>query len=195
MAFTVSNQQMGVGTTLKVWHDYIQVMSDEWASTTFASYWDELTGSIKTSAYAMQATVDVTEETKAAVSQFILKNAVKRATETEEEETKKVTKGSVVKVLKGRESVGATGMVVAIIERPYRAGYRSSMENKYGIALTEEKILVTAANGKTYENYKDVVWVWGRNCELVTVPEVDTQKVFERAHIIWNNEMARWKLK
>lgn len=195
MAFTVLNKQMGVGTTLKVWYDYVRVMSDEWEQTTFASYWDELTSSIKTTAYAMQAAVDVTEETKSAVSQFILKNAVKRATETEEEETKRVIKGSVVKVLKGRESVGATGMVVAIIERPYSAGYRSSMENKYGIALTEEKILVTAANGKTYENYKDVVWVWQRNCKLVTVPEVDTQKVFERAHIIWNNEMARWKLK
>jgi hypothetical protein len=60
-------------------------------------------------------------------------------------------------------------------------GYRSTVEDKLGIATSEVKIKVPAANGRVYDNYRDVVWVWARNCELVEVPEIDLESVKERA--------------
>ena len=45
----VSTQQtFAVGATLRVYNDYIRVMSDEWALATMATYWDDVAGKIKT---------------------------------------------------------------------------------------------------------------------------------------------------
>ena len=71
--------------------------------------------------------------------------------------------------------------MVASITRPYGMGYRAPLRDKLGIATSDEKIKVAAKNGKVYENYKDVVWVWAQNCELLSVPEVDLSQVKERA--------------
>jgi hypothetical protein len=53
----------------------------------------------------------------------------------------------------------------------YGMGYRAVMRDKLGIALDDEKVTVER-NGRVYENYKNMIWVWAHNCEVVT-PEPD----------------------
>jgi hypothetical protein len=36
---------------------------------------------------------------------------------------------------------------------------------------------VVAKNGKTYNNYLDIVWVYDRNCEKINVPAIDMDAV------------------
>ena len=67
------------------------------------------------------------------------------------------------------------------MQKPYQTGYRANLELKLGIATSDVKVKVAAANGKIYDNYRDMVWVWARNCDLVEVPEINLEEVKERA--------------
>jgi hypothetical protein len=168
-----------VGTTLKVYYDYVQVMSDEWASVKQAKYWDGQ--SVKTEIWVEDATVDATPDVLAAVENFYYKHAVEVLVEAAKAEALAIKTESVVKVIAGRDNKGVSGKVVVKIERPYSMGYRSVLATKLGIATSEDKINVIAKNGKTYSNYKDVVWAWARNVVLVSPPEPDLSEVEEIA--------------
>ena len=175
-----SKEVVGEGATLSVFYDTLQVMSDEWAQVLCARYWD---GEAIRYVQWVEAssTVDATPEVLEQVRQFIYKGAYSTALSQLQEEAARISKGSEVKVVKGKYSKGASGKVVASITRPYGMGYRAPLRDKLGIATSDEKIKVAAKNGKVYENYKDVVWVWAQNCELLSVPEVDLSQVKERA--------------
>ena len=168
-----------VGTTLKVYYDYVQVMSDEWASTLHAKYWDG--EFVKTEIWVDSATVDATPEVLAAVENFYYKQAVEALVEQAKADALAIKTESVVKVVAGRDNKGLSGKVVVQIERPYGMGYRSVLATKLGIATSEDKHDVVAKNGKTYSNYKDVVWAWARNVVLVSPPEPDLSRVEEIA--------------
>jgi hypothetical protein len=86
-----------------------------------------------------------------------------------------------------------TGKVVVQIQRAYGMGWKSEMRTKVGIATSEEKIMVPAANGKVYENYKDITWAWVMNCELVEVPEIDMESVKERAQNACESKLLAFK--
>jgi hypothetical protein len=168
-----------VGTTLKVYYDYVQVMSDEWASTLHAKYWDG--EFVKTEIWVDSATVDATPEVLAAVENFYYKQAAEALEASAKSSALEIKNESVVKVVSGRESKGVTGKVVVQIQRPYGFGYRSVLATKLAIATSDEKVEVTAKNGKKYINYKDVVWVWARNVVLVSPPEPDLSGIEETA--------------
>jgi hypothetical protein len=169
------------GATLKVWRDSIQVMSDVWEMGTLATYWDEALGRIQTIQWVKTAAVDATPEVLAKVKSYLYQLELERAIAEAEYDAARIGKGSVVKVVKGRQGKGTVGKVVVAIERPYQMGWKSSMATKVGIATSDEKVQVAASNGRVYENYKDVTWAWAMNCELVEVPEIDLQSAKERA--------------
>jgi hypothetical protein len=169
------------GAVLKVWRDSIQVMSDVWETTTYATYWDQALERLQTVPWVKEGKVDATPEVLAQVEAFLYSRAYEDALLRAQNEAAVIRKGSTVKVTKGRQDKGAVGLVVADIVRPYQMGWQSSQRQKVGIATSDVKVKVAAANGKVYENYKDVTWAWAHNCELVEVPAVDLQEVKERA--------------
>lgn len=172
---------IAVGATLDTWNGTVQIMSDEWAASTFASYWDEEAQCIKQMSSVSTVTVDATPEVLAKVKNFIFQREYERALSDAKSEAARITKDSIVKVARGRTSKGTEGKVVVTMQKPYQTGWRSNLELKLGIATSDVKVKVAAANGKVYENYRDMVWVWARNCDLVVVPEINMEEVKERA--------------
>jgi len=179
------------GATLKVWEDSIQVMSDIWERGTLATYWDEAQGRLQTVEWVKAAKVDATPEVLEKVKAYLYSLAYDRALEQAQEEQARIKLGNTVKVTKGRQGKGTVGKVVVEIMRPYQMGWQSRLSKKLGIATSEAKVKVAAANGKVYENYKDVTWAWAMNCELVEVPEVDLQTVKENARVKAQYEYQR----
>ena len=176
-----SVETFGVGSTVRVWSDYAQVWSDQWAQTTFASYWDNDLEALQTLEFIDSAEVDATPEVLEKVKAKLYALALDKALEDAKAKALEIEDGSMVEVKKGRQSKGVIGKVVVKIVRPYRMGYRSTAMTKLGIATSEAKVKVAGRNGKIYENYKDVVWAWVCNCELLQVPDIDMEEVKDRA--------------
>ena len=61
----------------------------------------------------------------------------------------------------------------------YGMGYRGSMQPKLGIALDDEKVDVVK-NGRTYSSYKNMIWVWAHNCDVVN-PAPDAEYAVKTA--------------
>jgi hypothetical protein len=169
------------GTTIRVWYESVQVMSDVWESACHASYWDEAAGRVRTEIW-VQATVDASPDVLEKVFASIYAYELEKAINTLKAQAARPSKGSVVKVVSGRGTPrGKQGRIEVIITRPYGMGYRSAMREKYGIATSDVKVDVLAANGKVYSNYRDMIWVWAHNVELVSVPEIDMDDAKARA--------------
>jgi hypothetical protein len=179
------------GATLKVWQASIQTMSDVWEMTTYATYWDEAQARLQTVPWVTKATVDATPEVLEKVKGFLYSRAYEEALLRAEDEVQTIGKGAIVKVTKGRQGKGTVGKVVIDIMRPYQMGWQSVQSRKLGIATSDVTVKVAAANGKVYDNYKDVTWAWARNCQLVEVPEVDLQSVKESARAKAEGEYQR----
>jgi len=183
------------GCVLRVWTDTVQVMSDIWESALFAEYWDEATATVKTDMWLDSGTkVDATAEVVAKAEAWLYAVKYERSFQKrkayEEQEARKIVKECRVKVVAGRTAKGLEGKVAVIITRPYGMGYRASLENKLAIAKSEVKVKVPGPNGRVYENYRDIEWVWARNCERLDVPAIDLESVKEAAR----NEAA-WEVK
>ena len=177
------------GATLKVWKDSIQVMSDVWEMGTLATYWDDVKGCLQTIQWVSKADVDATPAVLEKVKAFLYAKAYNNLYQQRLAEANTMKKGNIVKVKSGKTAKGLVGKVVVQIERPYLMGWKSVMSTKFGIAGSDEKVEVVK-NGKVYENYKDVIWVWAKNCEIVDVPAVDIEEVKESAA-----NVAEWDFK
>ena len=175
-----------VGTTLKVQYKTYQVMSDIWVQGLCAEYWDASSQSVKTADWIDSGSkVDATSEVIAKAEAWLYAREYDRALEnlimSEAKEAQRIVKECRVKVVSGRTSKGVEGKVAVVLQRPYGMGYRSTVEDKLGIATSDVKVKVAAANGQVYDNYRDVVWVWARNCERLDVPAIDLESVKEVA--------------
>jgi hypothetical protein len=180
------------GATLRVWYDSVRVMSDVWETAQMASYWSESEQKIKTEMWITTATVDATPEVLAKVENYLYQEALARATGTAQIAARRIVKGSTVKVVSGRNAKGTTGRVEVVITRPYGMGYRSALLEKYGIATSDVKVKVVAQNGRVYENYRDMVWVWAKNCEMLDVPAIDQEQVEATAKYNAASEMKQY---
>jgi len=179
------------GATLKVQYKTYRIMSDVWEDGLYAEYWDEAEGRVKTADWIDSGSkVDATPEVMAKVKSFYYKRAYAEAKAKAEEEAQCIVKGSIVKVARGRASKGVQGKVVVSIDRPYQMGWKSVMAQKVGIATSDVMVKVPAANGRVYDNYRDMVWAWARNVDLVEVPDIDMKEVEERARTV-----SEWKVK
>lgn len=197
MAITVFNYTtqtettFAVGQTLQVYTASYQIMSDIWGQALKADYWDDAEAMVKTvtidiweysrSEIKGSAVEDATPAVLEKVAAYYYDRALQDAIRAAEAAAQTIQKGSKVTVVKGRQGKGVTGKVVVQIDRPYAMGYKSVMREKVGIATSEVMVKVTAANGRVYDNYQDVVWAWAMNCQLVEVPEINMEEVKERA--------------
>jgi len=188
--YVTEDVTLAEGATLKVWQGSIQVMSDVWEMTTYATYWDQAQERLLTQSWVKTATVDATPEVLEKVKAYLYQIELQKVVEQAQKESTTIGKDSLVKVVKGRQGKGTVGKVVVTMERPYQMGWQSRMSKKLGIATSDVTVKVAAANGKVYENYKDVTWAWAMNCELVEVPEIDLKEAQERAR-----NASVWKFK
>lgn len=185
---------LGVGTTLAVGNETVQVMSDIWETAQYAEYWDEEEEAVRRSLWIDRGVVDATPEVLAKVKEYFYKRNYVMAQNDALNRANKIVKESVVRVTRGKRDVGLEGPVVAIIERPYRAGYRVTMENMLGIPRDDEKIEVQVGR-RTYQNYKNMSWVWARNCELAVIPPIDVDGVAMLARGKTQSDMRRYEQK
>lgn len=181
------------GTTFYVGNRSTQIMSDVWGTLFYAMYWDEDSQSVQyahldtyewnrsNDGYGQAtATVDATEEVWKKVEAYYTEQFFQEYESKALNEARRIIKDSIVKVVSGRYSKGATGKVAVILERAYGMGYRSTIEHKLGIA-TSEVMVDKIVNGKVYRNYRDIVWAWARNCDLAVVPDIDREAVRNHA--------------
>lgn len=166
---------VGAGTTMFIRTESEQIMSDIWEYVTKAFYWDgkvireqwldnDTTVTIDADFESLLPEIEATEYAK------FLKAELDNA---EYEAKNPAKRDRLVRVVSGRDKAlrGKEGRVVVVKEMQYGMGYRSVMRNKLGIALDDEKVTVER-NGRMYENYKNMIWVWAHNCEVVN-PEPD----------------------
>jgi ribosomal protein L24 len=165
-------------------------MSDVWGQADYALYWDEVEQKPKnvcldTWEYhdrrdpetASTAEVDATDEVRAKYRQYLIDREVESRVNSAKAQALRPTKGSIVKVVSGKTAKGQQGKVVVVLQKPYGMGYRSVMENKLGVATSDEMVDYAHPNGKVYQNHKDMIWVWARNVEVVDPPEVNVDDI------------------
>lgn len=184
--YTLEENQYA-GRVLKISRgESYQIMSDVWGSADWATVLDEENKPkrILMNIYDMGAPehvstgeVDATEEVKALYRQYYVDLKVMERIGTAHEEAKRIVKGCIAKVVRGRNAVGTQGKVVVVMSKPYNMGYRSSMQEKLGIATSDETFKKALPNGKVVDAHKDMVWVWAKNCQRVDIAPVDEEAI------------------
>lgn len=170
-----------------------QIMSDVWGTAVQARVWDRTDKRLYVTTVRVydgpsdgretgcHAEVDATEEVWEEIRASMLKDEIACIAGTRKDYNARISKGDTVTVTRGRTNKGTTGKVVVEIYRDYKMGWKTSTQLKYGIATSEVKVRVPAANGRVYENYRDVVWVWAQNCDLTSPKPVDMEEVIKDA--------------
>lgn len=178
---------VGVGSTLYVISETERIMSDVWESVTRAYYFTpEGIQNICIDYYSdsrrMKPQVTLDADYELAISEFHAR-ALDRARQERRAAHERgaqhtAVKGREVVVTRGRSHVGVRGQVVVIKEMMYRAGYRSTLQNKLAIALDDEMTTWTAPSGRQYPVHKNVAWVWSHNCQVAdfTVNEAEIEQ-------------------
>jgi len=176
-------ETLGVEATLTAKMETVQVMSDIWESQLYVTYWDAAAGK-PASAYLpdqglADVTIDYTPQVFKAYLTYMAKlryeTAYEKLLDTVQATNMKAVAGSTVKIVGGRPKPGVvTGQeykVFHVMDRNYGMGYTSVTRPMLGIALDEEKHDTVGKNGKTYQSYKNVAWVWAHNTEVVGAAE------------------------
>lgn len=178
-----------VGSSLFVQTDVVRVMSDVWDDVVRMYSVDDAGRLIPSEIgshndYELDGTEEAIERHRA----WLEEGHYMRLKNCAEDMAKRPLKGRVVKVVKGRRAVGTVGRVVVAMEASYGMGYRSSTEIKLGIA-TSSRMVKVVRNGREYENYADMEWVWERNVEVEKPEAVDYNALREQAKRMAESEI------
>lgn len=169
-----------------------RIMSDVWGTADFALVWDEATASPKqilVNVYDMQGAdwiptqieVDATPEVKQAYQNWQINRKFNELVYNAENAAHEIDRGSIAKVVKGRNAKGTIGKVIVKMQARYGMGWQSSIEFKLGIATSDVTFKKALPNGKVVDAHRDMVWVWERNCQRVDVQTVDKDALLEQA--------------
>jgi hypothetical protein len=172
-------------------NEHYKIMSDVWGSADKAIVWDISNNSpetvyIRYCDYTWDSPsygeVDATDDVKAAYRDYLIKKKYKKLLMNAESNASRIERGSLVEVVKGRKvPKGTTGKVVVVMSAQNGYGWNRHSDIKLGVATSDEMVDVVAKNGKTYKNYKDMVWVWAYNCKRLDVAEIDTSVLLKTA--------------
>lgn len=176
----------------KVVDQSYRIMSDVWGTADFALVWDEATASPKqvlVNVYDMQGTgwvpvqiiVDATAEIREKYHQWLINIQFQSLLNKAEIASREILKGSIAKVVKGRNGQGVQGKVVVYMQARYGMGWQSKIEPKLGIATSDVTYKKALSNGKIVDAHRDMVWVWARNCQRVDIPQIDKDALLEQA--------------
>lgn len=174
-----------------------QVMSDIWETGRYAVVWNFETMRVETVDWVESTTtVDAPPEVMNMAKEYEVyqkaRNMIREQKISFEREAERIQKGDTVTVTQGRVGKGTTGKVVVVMNAFYNRGWRSSEELKLGIATSDDRVEVVR-NGRIYNNYKDMEWVWARNVKKQNVPAwpgVDFQTVLESARATFRDRMS-----
>jgi len=201
MAIAWTEHHNGFEGTQTDWAGYVlekivdnsyRIMSDIWGTADFALVWDEnINGpkQILVNVYDMnpegwhpvQITVDATPEIREKHKQWLINREYNRLLGSAEIAVRQIEKGTIAKVVRGRNGKGTIGKVVVMMDAAYGMGWQSRIEKKLAIATSDVKVKKALRNGKVAEVYQDVVWVWQRNCERVDVAKIDKDALLQTA--------------
>ena len=191
---TTTHTNAYAGAVLDIGWETVQIMSDIWEDRRYALLWDadkNTTRKIDLTTEGCSGQIDATPEVIAAYRAMLYKNIYARRYQHALDYCNKPRKNSTVTVKRGRNNVGAKGVVRVVKEMPYNMGYKSVWRDKLGISTSDRTKIVTF-NGKQYTNYVDMIWVWADNVEvdnaeaLVNVSEVAKAAESEVSAIISN---------
>lgn len=169
------------GATLYIGTRYTAVMSDVWENETYAVVWDKDEDRIKDICWIKGGEVDATPEVVAYARAEKVGSKFQDLKYNAEAAARRIVVGDDVEVIKGKTAKGTVGKVAVIIKKVYPAGYNSTTEDKLCIATSDVKVKVAAANGRVYDNYRDVVWVWARNVNKLNKVEIDEDELWALA--------------
>jgi hypothetical protein len=165
-----------------------QIMSDIWDLADKALVWcDEMnrpkTVYIRFCDYTWSSNsygeVDATDEVKAKYRQFLIRKEFERLYQTKQIEASQIVKGAEIEVIKGRKVPKHTqGKVIAILSK--HCAYTRRNKLVLGVA-TSDVMVDVVKNGKTFKNYRDVVWVDASNTTLLHCPRIDIELLREMA--------------
>lgn len=173
----------------------VRIGFDDWGTADYALFWnaeESRPAKIMLNEYSPMyggdqspksfAEVDATAEVRELYRAYLVEQAFNKLMSEAENDAAIPRKGSVVEVVAGRTGKGIKGKVVAVIHRPYNAGWRSTLQEKLAIATSDVMVKKMASNGKVYENHRDVVWVWARNVKVADLPQIDVASLQHLAH-------------
>jgi len=167
------------GSVLYCNEEYRRIMSDEWGSFPFVHFVDaEGNLSSQEIENSDTITVDVSEDAYTRYYDAQYDDALSKITADTEADSKVIRKGDTAHVYKGRSGKGTIGKVVVVIDANYPISpWKSVYCCKFAIATSDRMGPVVAKNGKTYNNYLDIVWAYDLNCEKINVPAIDMDAV------------------
>lgn len=166
-------QVVSTGMVLVVESNTYQVMSDVWETGTRAIVWNAQERKPEYLDWIIEGTVDATPEVVQAYKEFLIR---KRFNELERKalaDAEVIVKGDTVQVVKGRAGKGASGKVVVNMNAYYRAGYSGYTAQKLAIATSDVMVEKVMPNGKVFQNYRDMIWVWAMNCKKINQVQID----------------------
>ena len=155
------------------------IMSDEWGSFPFVHFIDAK-GYLSSQEIENSdtITVDVNQDAYTRYYNAQYQCALSKIIETMEKDAATINKGDTAHVYKGRSGKGTIGKVVVVIDAFYPISpWKSIPCQKLAIATSDRMGPVVAKNGKTYNNYLDIVWAYDRNCEKINIPAIDMDAV------------------
>ena len=166
------------GAVLSWSRECVQVMSDIWENQIHVVVWDEAAQAPKTIVDPTSKVVDATDEVIkkyiAWRSKVVFESRYEMLLAQAQSEAAKVKIGSTVKVLSGRKRVGEGPFVVFhLMEKMYQMGYKSQPAMMAGVALDDKKSMKPGKNGKMYNSYDNVDWIWVRNLEVTNRDELE----------------------
>lgn len=166
------------GAVLSWTRECVQVMSDIWENQIHVVVWDEATQAPKTFVDPTSKVVDATDEVIkkyiAWRSKVVFENRYEMLLGQARTEAATVRVGSTVKVLSGRKRVGEGPFIVFhLMEKMYNMGYKSQPAMMAGVALDDKKSMKPGKNGKMYNSYDNVDWIWVRNLEVTNRDELE----------------------
>jgi hypothetical protein len=188
------------GCVLDIWHDTnYRIMSDVWCTAIWAKVWrpdisqpqDVLVVVLWEGPRKATAEIDATDEVKSAYRNWLIKHTYLKKMNTAKDEAARLIKGCIAKIIKGRNAKGLQGKVVVCMDARYGFGRHSCVMQKLGIATSDITYKKALPNGKVVDAYKDMVWVWAKNCERVDVSPIDEKALMEAAVAASDNILSR----
>lgn len=163
----------GVGTTLFVGTKTYQVMGDMWEQGSYAVYWNETEGKVRTQDWVLTGVADATPEARAAANDYARNQLFLRlyneAKDKAHIDQATLSRGNVARIVRGRKfPKGTEGKVVGFSDGQWG--------RSVGIATSDVTVEVER-NGRKFQNHKDVIWVSVGNVERADQPEIDYKRI------------------
>lgn len=126
--------------------------------------------------YNAGAVIDATEEVWAQVGEYCRDHLLAQVEAGTSAAARKLYKGAYVQVVAGRKVPRGTTGILFWIGSKTKYTHHATPTRKGGIATSDVKVMREGKDGKSYESYRDIVWVPNidRNLEVINADQFIT---------------------